>query len=198
MTITNTNGRVRKSLAEQIDRLDQILDGLADGLNDAVAMAVKEAVGVAVKEAVKAVLAEVLTNPAVAAKLFGTTVQPPTRTPKPGRLRRLGGWIGRQTRSVYHAASSLIRHAGQACRTLFRRTRKGVVSVLARVQVLRQFKVQLLTAVAVGTAAGTAAYLAGPWLAAVVSAAGGFATTVAVQAGVWLRRTIVELAVTHT
>ena len=45
MTTTTTNGRVRKSLAEQIDRLDQILDGLANGLNEAVAMVVREAVG---------------------------------------------------------------------------------------------------------------------------------------------------------
>jgi hypothetical protein len=33
-TTMNPNGRVRKNLASQLDRLDQILDGLADGLND--------------------------------------------------------------------------------------------------------------------------------------------------------------------
>ena len=48
-TNVNANGRIRKSLAEQLDRLDLILDGLADGLNEAVATAVKEAVGVAVR-----------------------------------------------------------------------------------------------------------------------------------------------------
>src|SRR4051812_27446781 len=62
-TKTSSNGQVRKSLGEQIDRLDRILDGLAEGLNEAVAAAVQEAVGVAVKEAVQAVVAEVLTNP---------------------------------------------------------------------------------------------------------------------------------------
>ncbi len=30
----NMNGTARKSLAEQIDRLDGILDGLAEGLSD--------------------------------------------------------------------------------------------------------------------------------------------------------------------
>ena len=35
MTITtNTNGRVRTSLASQIDRLDALLDGLAEAIND--------------------------------------------------------------------------------------------------------------------------------------------------------------------
>ena len=48
------------------------------------------------------------------------------------------------------------------------------------------FKSQLLTALGIGLAAGTAVYFAGPWLAA---AFGGFATTLAVQAGLWLRRT---------
>src|SRR5262245_36923134 len=60
------NGKLRKSLAEEIDRLHSILDGLSEALNEAVATAVKEAVGVAVKEAVQqtlqAVIAEVLTN----------------------------------------------------------------------------------------------------------------------------------------
>jgi hypothetical protein len=51
---TTTNGRDRKSLAEQIDRLDGILDGLAPGLEQAVVAAVQAAVGLAVREAVQA------------------------------------------------------------------------------------------------------------------------------------------------
>ena len=66
MVTTSTNGRARKSLAEQIDRLDSILDGLAENLNDAVATAavagVKDVVTVAVQEAVHAALVEVLSN----------------------------------------------------------------------------------------------------------------------------------------
>ena len=59
---TTTNGQTRKSLAQQIDRLDAILDGLSEALQGAVADTVKEAVGQAVQEAVRAVLTEVLTN----------------------------------------------------------------------------------------------------------------------------------------
>jgi hypothetical protein len=58
MTIA-TNGRARKSLADQIDRLDGILDGLAGALNEAVVQAVRQAVTVAVKAA----LAEALAHP---------------------------------------------------------------------------------------------------------------------------------------
>ena len=78
MTVMTENGKVRKSLAEQIDRLDSIPDGLADGLQEAVADAVKRAVTLVVQEAVRGVLAELLTNPDLLALLrgsFGPAVQ---------------------------------------------------------------------------------------------------------------------------
>ena len=54
------NGRFKKSLAHQLDRLDTILDGLAEALQGAVADAVKQAVGQAAREAVKVALAEAM------------------------------------------------------------------------------------------------------------------------------------------
>src|SRR6516164_7258546 len=71
-----TNSKVRKSLSEQIDRLDKILDGLASALNGAVADAVTQAVSLAVKEAVQTVLTEVLANPDLRAQLQGSAVAP--------------------------------------------------------------------------------------------------------------------------
>ena len=59
------NGRLKKSLAFQLDRLDTILDGLADALNGAVADAVRQTVGEAAREAVKVALAEALPPAAV-------------------------------------------------------------------------------------------------------------------------------------
>src|SRR5262249_22710764 len=50
-------------LAEQIDRLDLILDGLADALNESVADAVRDVVGRVVREAVEATIREVLGSP---------------------------------------------------------------------------------------------------------------------------------------
>lgn len=57
------NGRAKKTLAFQLDRLDTILDGLADALNGAVSDAVRETVGVAAKEAVRVALDEALSQP---------------------------------------------------------------------------------------------------------------------------------------
>ena len=87
-TILNANGRARKSLSEQIDRLDGILDGLAKGLTDAVADAVKQAVGLAVEAAVRGVLTEVLSNPS----FLNRAARQPRRADCPGtpdgRFRR--------------------------------------------------------------------------------------------------------------
>jgi hypothetical protein len=91
---TTTNGRDRKSLAEQIDRLDGILDGLAQGLEQAVVAAAQAAVGLAVREAVQAVVRELLANPDFL-KGRAAAADPPEATPapagspKPG-LRRSG------------------------------------------------------------------------------------------------------------
>ena len=63
---TTTNGRPqRKQLADQLDRLDAILDCLADGLNQAVADAAREGTRLAVKDAI----VEIMTNPDLRALL---------------------------------------------------------------------------------------------------------------------------------
>ncbi|MFT3883347.1 MAG: hypothetical protein QM703_27295 [Gemmatales bacterium] len=71
------NGRFKKSLAHQLDRLDTILDGLADALNGAVSDAVRQAVLQATREAVQVAMAEVLPKPTNA------------ETPKENPLKRL-------------------------------------------------------------------------------------------------------------
>src|SRR4051794_12989128 len=106
----NANGRERKSLAGQIDRLDRVLDGLADNLNEAVADAVKAAVGAAVREAVAGVLTEVLTNPKFVAALRGQ----PHAGDRPRaavvcrpsfwqRLTKAAAWIGKFIAGLYLA-----------------------------------------------------------------------------------------------
>src|SRR3954462_3597352 len=66
MSATATNGKPRKQLSDQLDRLDAqmdradaILDALSEGLNGAVAEPAKDGVRAAVKEAV----IELLTDP---------------------------------------------------------------------------------------------------------------------------------------
>src|SRR5436190_17786932 len=78
-TTMMANGQLRKSLGEQIDRLDGILATLPEMLHKAVA----EAVGVAVQQAVQAVMTELLTNAELLAKVRGVTAPPMPVEPKP-------------------------------------------------------------------------------------------------------------------
>ena len=99
--MTSNNGRVvRKSLAEQIDRLDHILDGLAEAINDTVVGAVQEAVGLAVRQAVQAAVLEVLTNAEIQRLLHpaAAPIQPTTRLPFTGIANVLAG-VGRVVRA---------------------------------------------------------------------------------------------------
>jgi hypothetical protein len=192
---TDTNGRVRKSLAEQIDRLDGILDGLADGLNEAVVTAVKEAVGAAVQEAVRAVLSELLTNPDLLHAIrdgLGPLLTAEARTAPPGgaeppgapvssvrdrcrtwlrsRVLRgrlcLSGWLG-QFRSSLRTAATAVRAGGRVVGRLWR---------------------PLLIAVGIGSIVGVGAYLLGPWLSTAAGGLAGFTTSLAVQARRAVRR----------
>jgi hypothetical protein len=182
-TTTTTNSRLRKSLADEIDRLDAILDGLANALNESVAAAVKEAVGLAVKEAVQAVLTEVLANPAVLELLHGITAQPATPS------------FGQRVRSAWSFVMAKISAVGNACKALCVSTWRTLIGLVQRLAVVRHYKTQLLLSVGVGFAAGSAAYLAGPWLAVAASGLGGFAATAAVQGWLWLRRVVGTAAV---
>jgi hypothetical protein len=186
-TMMTTNGRTRKSLAEQIDRLDGILDGLADGLNQAVVTAVKEAVGVAVREAVQAVLTEVATNPELLVRLgVQPAVQPTSDEDEPeeppqgaGRRPRLTERLGRVTGWV----KGRVRATWQAGATLIHQTREVLSVAWAFVtEPLWRFRGQVLLTLAVGAAIALA-YLAGPWLAV----GAGFVGGVGVLAADWLR-----------
>src|SRR5437660_3020036 len=97
--VMSPNGRARKTLADQIDRLDRVLDGLAEGLNEAVAQEVQRAVARAVREAVQTAIKEVLTDPDRATRLRGRPPLPPPPAPAGGDgdrrrplLGRIAGW----------------------------------------------------------------------------------------------------------
>ena len=114
------NGKTRKTLASQLDRLDSILDGLSEGLNGAVADAVREATGAAVEQAVHKALLEVLTNPDVLALLAGAA---PPRQPASARADRAerSGLRGRLATAEAWAAGR-----ARAARTVCHRALGGV------------------------------------------------------------------------
>jgi hypothetical protein len=182
-----TNGKVRKSLADQLDRLDGILDVLGDGLNEAIADAVKSAV----TTAVQSVLSELLTNTEVLSKLgavmtkqLGKATGLPAVPKKPGLLQRVGELMKR----LRNALAS-VREAGSAglqnMRTWFGRGWQWMARRFAAIgnglSMLKRLKWQVLTATGIGLGIGMAAWFAGPWFSSVLSGIGGFTTTIAGQ-----------------
>jgi hypothetical protein len=203
MTTTMTsNGRPRKTLASQIDRLDTMLEGLSENLNEAVADVVRTAVVIAVREAVQGALAEVLTNPAILARLRDALPpMPATPTPvaRPGegptvkeRLSQVWSWLGAQVRALTGTCQSALNGLCAGAARAQERLQQAGQAVWLRLRLLRLFRGQLLLAVGVGVAAGVAAFVAAPWVAAMLSGLGGFMTAIVVQDGVVLLRLAAE------
>jgi hypothetical protein len=178
-----TNSKVRKSLSEQIDRLDKILGGLAEALNGAVADAVSQAVGLAVKEAVQSVLTEVLSNPDLRAQLQGSAA--PIAADAYSVIRSAGtSLVDRVTQNAAHLANwctARLHALAQLGRRAVQQGGRVTSGLLARVQGLRLFARPLAAAVVLGVATAIAAYCAGPWLAGVVGGAGGLSLRLALH-----------------
>jgi hypothetical protein len=197
MTTPVSNGHKRSSLNDQINRLDSMLDGLSDGLNEAVADAVKNAVASAAREAVQSVLADVLTSPAMIARLQ-TAIAPQVqaRTPAPAAAPRI--CVREKLSRLWTGVRNCIANLRSTCGDRVRRMRTSAANFLQQAvaravglwtqcQVLGRFKFQILTAVGIGATVGVVAWHASPLLAAAVSGVGGFATALSVQVGMWLR-----------
>jgi hypothetical protein len=115
MSQMTTNGRPRKQLSEQIDRLEQAVGGLGDGLREAV----REATTQAVREAVGELVSEVLTNPDVAALFRGAQASPaqgprPRPSPAGGLLGSLTGWLQQPLQLARQAFQTVWRYKGVA------------------------------------------------------------------------------------
>jgi hypothetical protein len=190
MSTTTANGRSqRTSLAQQIDRLDLILDNLSEGLQEAVAEAVK----VAVTRAVEAALVEVLTNaelrrhlmpvPPVARANAAETVWARAARFALGcrqsaRMAAGGLW------SAVRAVSGKALDAGQRVSQQVQRRLMHFVRLIRRgggeaVSFLRQVWRSLAVALGFGLVVGVGCFLAGPVVASAVSGLAGFVGSLA-------------------
>lgn len=168
MSATLTNG-TRKSLADQLDRFDAMLDGLADAIPEAVADAVRAAVTVAVREAVQNAITEVLTNPEVLARIraAGTPATPTVVAPIPcsssstSRIpSRLRLWC--ETARMRCAQA----HTVVADRLRFVRAWAG-----EKIDLAVRWRKPVLGGLAAGLAVALAAYLFGPLVGSLLCAA---------------------------
>src|SRR5262245_57475761 len=122
MAMTNdVNGRARKSLAHQLDRLDIILDGLSEAFDQSVAQAVRAAVGLAVREAIAVAVRELVSRPELVAALRPPEAPAPPAVTWAARARRAGcrvrGWV----RALLAPISPAVRWAAATTDHLLRR-----------------------------------------------------------------------------
>ena len=207
------NGKPRKQLSDQLDRMDEILDVLGEGLTGAVVDAMKAGTALAVKQA----LVEILTNPELLATIRGvlppaivTEVAEsglPSAPARPSLWSRLKAKAASARSTTVAAMSRVKARVASAANA----TRSGMVhaaaSVLGRVMmvkqqvatvigvagVIRHAKRVLLLAVGIGTATGMMSLLAPHAFAALASGVTAAITLVGVQLGFqgrWLVRRV--------
>ena len=192
MNATNTSKRTpeRKQLADQLDRFDALLDGLSEGLMGAITDAVRDGTRLAVKDAI----VEILTDPALRAKLHQAAAPepaaPPAPTePKPSFWSRLKNAAASALASVGNAVNSVVSNGRQVAAV--------VAAVRDPFRVLRwigDLKRLLTVAAAVGLTAATLSLLAPHVVSAAVSGIASGVAAVAVQVSLWTRRAVHVLA----
>jgi hypothetical protein len=190
MTEMNCVTKPRKSLADQIDRLDLILDGLADGLAEAVA----DAVQVAVQDAV----VTALSSPEVLAALRQSQApcEPKEAQPVPvpngkswwsgvrdwakGVWNGFTGWCGATWTWMCQKKSACQERVSAGCSRVAQRCRGGWAVVLPWLQLVWRVRLPLLLALLVAVVCGVLGFVCGPWVAAVGFGLGGFTLTLQV------------------
>lgn len=181
MTMTATmNGRPRKQLSDQLDRLDDILDVLADALPAAVADAVKEGARQAVKDAVL----EVLANPELRALLARPVAETiPSTPPKVSVWSRMKAKLA----DLRQRAAALVR---PMIRRVVEKSRAAAPALAASAYAFRwvwRLRQPMMIAAVVGLIVGILSYLAPHAVSAAIGGAGGMCAALAVRGGLWVR-----------
>lgn len=187
-TATMTNGKpARKQLADQLDRLDGIIDCLADRLPEAVADATREGA----RQAVRDVILELLANPELRTLIAGLApaAQPavasePSATPPATQSSEAAPakpeFWGRVKEKCKVVKDATVRK----CRA----AKTAVVNTVRSLSVVMPVKQMLAVGAGVGLAVGVVSYICPHTVSAAVSGVCGAATAVAVQIGRWFRR----------
>ena len=185
------NGKPRKQLADQLDRLDGIIDALADGLNQAVIDAAREGTRLAVKDAI----VEIMTNPELRALLApprpestsAPAAPPPEVVPEP---KKPGLWtrLKAKAAAVRDALTGAATKAKEAVAAKYQSASDTVAAVGTAAGEALPLRRVLWVGLGAGLLVGLVCLVVPHAAAAAVSAVSVAATTVAVQTGSWLKK----------
>ena len=194
MNSTTSNHRPqRKQLSDQLDRFEQILDGLSEGLNDAITDAARAGTRMAVKDAV----IEILTDAELRSKfrdMIGPvpqTVSAPARNGFWSWLKsgcvRMGQALGIVRTKVTEAAASGVRRLSESLAAADQRAVSKILGSMKRL---------LVVGLSAGGILAVLSYLMPHFLSATLSGFSGAVAAMTVQLGFWARRTFRIFSVT--
>ena len=177
-----TNGKPqRKQLADQLDRLDSLIDCLAEGLNQAVADACRDGARAAVRE----VLLELIANPDLLAAVRPAATPVATVTPgEPPAPPKASFWgrVKATAKSAGHAVTG-------AARTLTQAVERAVVKPVAdALQLIGTSRTVVAVGLGVGLVAGAVSLRCPAWVAAVLTAGAGASAVAAAHVGAAMNR----------
>ena len=183
MTLAMTNGRPqRKQLADQLDRLDGIIDLLGEGLSQAVADACRDGARLAVKDAIL----EILRNPELRTLLSNPVPAPPAPQPKapsgPSRWERIKAKFRAARRKVQNRFGRMV----EAFVGPWKKLRDGLAFLTATGGEPLPFKRIGIVAVSLGAAEALVSLLMPHTVASAAAGAGTACTAAVLQVGGWL------------
>jgi hypothetical protein len=186
---TVTNGKPqRRQLADQLDRLDGIIDALAEGLNQAVADACREGTRLAVRD----VLIEIASNPELRAMLAPQAVPVPApKTPDvPPEPKRPSVWhrIKAKVAAARTATVAAVAKVKKAVAAKYTALTASVAAIGAASGEALPVRRALGVALGVGVLVALACSQAPETVSAAVAGIGATCTTAFAQIGSWLRR----------
>jgi uncharacterized protein YjeT (DUF2065 family) len=200
MSATLSNGRPhqqRKQLSDQLDRLDQMIDCLSEALPQAVADATREGTRAAVRD----ILAEVLRDPEIVARLRDalgvSTAAAPTpvtatseAAPVPAAVAGTGfrEQAKATTRGVTAIIAAKLKQAFAAIKARAQAAKDRAAQAIRAAKDVVPLRRFAMVAAAVGVSVAIVSYAAPQGFSAVISGIGGAAIAAGVQTYRWLRR----------
>ncbi len=186
------NGRPRKQLSEELDRLDEVINGMEECLPQAVADAARDGIRQAIHDVVKEIVSEPATLNALRTALLPEFV-PLTLIPKPSAWARLKAIV----RNAAAKAAAAVGLARQTVTSTVSQTCQAAKTRVARWTLLSlPLKSILGVSLSIGVVVAIVSLAAPHVFAAAISGIGAAVTTAGIQTANWLRRRKAALGMT--
>lgn len=187
-----TNGKPRKQLSDQLDRLDAQMDrqdSILDGLSDALGEAVNDATRIGVADGVRAAVVELLTNAELRSALHKATAPPASE--------KLTFWqkVKARTQRAVNRVKEVTATVRQKIAEKIAGVKSAASTAATPAWVAWRMRKVALVGLGIGLVVAAICYTGSHSLAAGVSGVLAATTAVAVQAGIWVRKTIRRLIV---